>query len=111
MKKAITLVLVALLVLAWGCSSTKLSDEAYSIGLQALTVTDKFLDMEISGKVASDKIDELLGQLGDIDDATSLEYKLETRLIALSGNTFLENYADINNNRNELAKMLGKKER
>lgn len=112
MKKIAAVALALVLVVIWGCSSgSQLSDDAYALGTQALTVVDKYLDMEISSSVAREKIEDIRDQLGDVEDAATPEYRLETCLLSLPTDLLVENYADITEQRNNIAKLLGKEER
>ncbi|MBQ8001211.1 MAG: hypothetical protein IJ298_08470 [Ruminococcus sp.] len=86
---------------------------------QALEITDMYLDYELSAETASFLIDELKARENELPNSTgSKDTLIESKVTILSGRLMLagiesssQQYNEILSLRNELADLIGKKER
>lgn len=123
---ALAAVLVAVCVFSFtGCGGSKASEKAVSVGKQALTVADNYLDGSISNDEARSKIEELLAELDYVDgmDRTDEHYAedfaIRVDVTCLSTSILHDSdvfgddssYESVVEDRNNLAKDIGEKSR
>ncbi len=115
MKKVISILLIIVMFASFvGCDSIPegMPEHTYKIGVKALEVTDKYLDLEISREEAEKEMDELYERISDYYDMSQDEKTLGVDLYI--GSIHLElvsvNCSDfeIIESRNNLAIRLNK---
>ena len=130
MKRIISIALIFVLALTL-CSCgkpEKTSDAMYQIGLNALTMTDEYIEGKITGTEAKERIDEFYSQSKalieqerkdagsdylfgtDYSNDESIESQLSLLSLAISGaNDGIRTMSDIRKYRDALAEDIGKK--
>ncbi len=96
-----------------------ISTQHHSYAEKALEITDMYLDYEISAETASFLIDELKARENELPNSTgSKDTLIEAKVTMLSGKLMLagiesssQQYNEILSLRNELAELIGEKER
>ena len=111
-----TLAVVMLLSLA-ACGGAKGSEDAISIGKNAISVADRYLDGNMTADAARDKLEDLLDRMDYLDDMSAEdEWYYEDHLIrsyisSLDTYILIDDYGKIESVRNDLASKVGENKR
>lgn len=119
------LVIVVLVIALSGCSgSTKASDKAISIGKQAVSVVDDYLDGKLTYDEADEKLDGLKSDMQYVDDLPqddehkAADFGISTDITLISHDLLIDNvdntsesYDELVDRRNALAEEVGEKKR
>lgn len=115
MKKVLSILLIILILGCFvGCESIPegMPEHTYKIGVKALEVTDKYLDLEISREEAEEEMEELYERISDYYDMSKDEKTLGINLFISSIYTELYSVncsdSEIIESRNNLAIRLDK---
>lgn len=119
------LVILALAIILSGCSGgTKASNKAVSVGKQAVSVADDYLDGKLTYDEADEKLDELSDEMDYVDDMKqgdknkAADFSIQANIVRLSSGIFNdsisgtdETYDSVVDTRNSLADKVGEKKR
>jgi len=128
MKRSFSIILAALIVILSACSSPKIeaSQKAISVGTRAVNLLDDYLDGAAEYKEVSEGLAELEEQMeyasGYAEKGKTPEeqadFRIYLKLPSASWSVFkdsydgnAETYDAVINSRNEIAKLIGMKER
>lgn len=113
MKKILSLLLVILILGCFvGCDSIPegMPEHTYKLGVEALDVTDQYLDLKITKDEAKNRLDELLDRINSLDNGD-----LQTNFIWTDINSICWELVQLDSSdmeiitlRNRLAETLGK---
>lgn len=93
-----------------------MSNDVYKLGINALNITDAYLNGEMDTGEAVKKLDNISGQLEKIDSLDALTVKVDITLIRIAIESIERTFSsttrnDIIENRNNLAEKLNQKQR
>lgn len=115
---ALAMLLLVSSLLMTGCNKglDNVSEDAKYLGQRALTITDKYLDYEISNSTADDELDGIYSRLDNLDSDLTGDFmiKLDVSGIQsalLSERAGLDSGRKVLEARNELAEDLGESTR
>ena len=115
---ALAMLLLTSLLLMTGCNKglDNVSEDAKYLGQRALTITDKYLDYEISNSTAYDELDEIYSRLDNLDSDLTGDFMIkldvfDIELALLGERTSYESGREVLEARNELAEDLGESTR
>lgn len=119
MKKTVSLILAVVMLagMLTGCNSVNASEEAVSIGMNAISVADRYLDGSMDADDAIKKLDDLYDRMEYVDDLTPddeyyhYDFGVRAHISSLRTYIYLDDYAKIKSTRNELAKDVGEDKR
>lgn len=119
MRRTVSMILAVVMLAAilTGCGSVNASEEAVSIGMNAVSVADRYLDGSMDADAAREKLDELYDRMEYVDDLTAddeyyhYDFQVRAYISSLSTYVYLDDYAKIKSTRNDLAKAIGEDQR
>ena len=118
MKRITMLALAVVMLLSLvACGGADGSEDAISVGKNAVSVADRYLDGNMSADDARDKLEDLLERMDYLDDMTAEdEWYYEDHLIrgyisSLNTYILLDDYGKIESVRNDLASKVGENKR